>query len=380
MLIKTEDDVLDAFKEIRKGWGTPRNEDLRAIDAEFGKIKYKVLNNIAVNINWSYFFKDLCCRMVDIVNENPPGFNGESLAELLIDKHTKYGAEALTEWWGLGIAIRISSKLKRAINLKTTEEYIDPNDLEETFQDTLNDIIGYCILGTKRKESIVNIDDIKNVDLPEDGNVIKAIFEKQEILMAKYEPMEEKNGAIVPHRPWKIDDKFVQMRLKDMFWRFTEEICEALEFDHLLNFDNWKKRWEEDHQIRHFFEEMVDALHFLTEASIIANLDIEYLEHRYKAIMSTYPNFTAEEITTESIREHCMAIIGEMGLAANTLKNKPWKNTHMSTDENKFKQLLQNTWNEYLTLMADLGMGPKELYILYVKKNEVNKFRQRSNY
>lgn len=228
----------------------------------------------------------------------------------------------------------------------------------------------------------MNIDDFKNVELPADGNTIQAIFDKQEFLIAKYEPMEARNGAIVPERPWHIDDKFVQMRIKDMFWRFTEEICEAIEFDETTNLNSWKTRWDHDHHLRHFFEEMVDALHFLVEASIIAGLEVASIRDLYSMVLQSngLKDPASVAMPTSQLRARCMALIKPMGLAANCLKNKPWKNTHMATDQAKFKSLMYDIWQEYFMLMADLGMGPNDLYVLYVKKNEVNKFRQNSNY
>jgi len=228
----------------------------------------------------------------------------------------------------------------------------------------------------------MNVDDVTEVEKVYDHLVIDAIFEKQKTLMEKYDPIEEKNGANVPHPPYRIDDVKVQARVKDLAWRITEEISEAIEFEEDLDFSNWKNRWKDDHEIRHFFEEMADALHFLTELSIVTDLDMVIITDTYDQLVV---NGNVEDCSKSgpnhlALRIWCMGVIRKLGLACNCLKNKYWKNTHMATDDEKFKDLLYGVWREYLLLMANLGVGPQELYSLYFKKNQVNQFRIRSNY
>ena len=145
LVIEDKQDVLDAFKEIRKEWGGCISDNLLLIEKEIDSIRYRLDRMPADRINWVYVFKNLCNRMMDLISIND--FDREALAILLVEKHLKYGPAALTKWGAVGILIRIDSKLQRAKNLKLTEAYIDPSDLKESLSDTMNDMVGYCVLG-----------------------------------------------------------------------------------------------------------------------------------------------------------------------------------------------------------------------------------------
>lgn len=66
-------------------------------------------------------------------------FDSEKFAAFLVSKHKCYGAEPLYEAGLQGVITRIRTKLLRYQNLKNQAE-IDPDD-------SLMDIIGYCVLG-----------------------------------------------------------------------------------------------------------------------------------------------------------------------------------------------------------------------------------------
>ena len=64
----------------------------------------------------------------------------------------------------------------------------------------------------------------------------------------------------------------------------------------------------------------------------------------------------------------------------NCLKNKPWKQTHMLTDEPKFKNYIIKAFLGIIGIYIDNEYSEKDMYNLYFKKNAVNQFRQRSKY
>ena len=66
-------------------------------------------------------------------------------------------------------------------------------------------------------------------------------------------------------------------------------------------------------------------------------------------------------------------------MMCNCLKNKAWKQTNMLTDEVQFRSQLNLVWYDYVSLMS-LQMDAEEIAMVYLKKSQVNKFRQRSNY
>ena len=232
----------------------------------------------------------------------------------------------------------------------------------------------------------MNIDDVKVVDCPSDDRVWPAIFLRQAELAEKYSPIERRNGFYYPDvvlrsendvcliSAPKIDDAVFQNWLKGMFWRVTEEVAEALENpvdSEVLR--TWRNHFDTDTDLRHMLEELADALHFLVEVSI----SVGFSGRDICAIWDTLPVMS----DGASVRELCMDMIVSMGLCANTLKNKPWKNTQMPTDFGRFLGSLRVVWVSMVHLWRDgLGFKPVEVYTLYTKKACVNAFRQRTNY
>lgn len=138
----------------------------------------------------------------------------------------------------------------------------------------------------------MNIQDFKG-HIPE-GDMLAEIFTAQRELMEKYHPIEEANGGgiMVDEIPVEIDDRRGQGRLKELAWRVTEEIAEAM----------------------------------------------------------------------------------------GCLKNRPWKSTPLATDREHFYEELADATHFFIELLITAGIGPVELHDLYFRKNQVNQFRQRSNY
>lgn len=229
----------------------------------------------------------------------------------------------------------------------------------------------------------MNIDDVKNeIEVPED--IFADIFKRQHDLAVKYRVIEIKNGFWCPNLDdvEHIDSAQLQNWIKNMFWRTTEEIAEALEKIPLciqnsmvLTRDDWVRDWDKDPDLRHFFEEMADALHFLVEVSLTVELNPSILSNMWNTLNGCDDRLATRHVTSMSSR-----VVYAMGLAANTLKNKPWKNTQMTTDFSKFMAKLELTWKYFIELWKWLECTLPDIYQLYVKKSMVNKFRQDSNY
>lgn len=203
-----------------------------------------------------------------------------------------------------------------------------------------------------------------------EGDRLQAIFNRQKELMEKYHHIEARSGLCQTEDcPVNLNDKRGQARLKDFAWRMTEEVGEALDaYNH------------EDH----YQEELIDGLHFLTEFTILAGKDYNTIDDGpimkdhlvnlyYKATTSPeFPKMLVEKAVTDLVRE--------IGMCCNCLKNKPWKQTSMLTDVNAFNQRLYNVWVCYIKLLAVSGLDVDDIVNIYLKKSQVNKFRQRSNY
>lgn len=214
----------------------------------------------------------------------------------------------------------------------------------------------------------MNIFDVSEIEKPKDENYLRAIFERQHYLHEKYKPIEESNWiglALIKNRPFDINDKFWQYVIKDFCWRVVEELAECAEaIDNAKNakLDSNLRELETAHAI----EEVIDALHFYTELLIMTGIQWDYSKlDRWRIISSV---------------SQTVHIVEQMGLACNCLKNKPWKQTHIITDEQRFYDHLTEGYILLFDYLKSFDLSFEEIYVFYMKKSEVNKFRITSNY
>lgn len=195
------------------------------------------------------------------------------------------------------------------------------------------------------------------------GDRLVAIFNRQKELMEKYHDIEKRSGLLQTEDcPVNINDKRGQARIKDFAWRITEEVGEAL--------DAWCEGDDE-----HYYEELIDGLHFLTEMTILAGMDVESLV----GAKSDNLKWLYENRVEERVETMIFFLVRDLGMMCNCLKNKPWKQTNMLTDVNAFESKLRKVWLDYIGLVG-IDLSPDEIVDVYLRKSQVNKFRQRSNY
>lgn len=206
-----------------------------------------------------------------------------------------------------------------------------------------------------------------------EGDLLKAIFDRQKSLMGKYHDIELKSGLLQTEDcPVNLDDKRGQARIKDFSWRVTEELGEAL--DARANSD-------------HYQEELIDGLHFLTELTVLAGKDYDtilpegiptyYEDHLRDLVENAKRNIQWYGWDLDS---WVTQFIEQLAMMCNCLKNKPWKQSMMKTDQEAFYNRLTNVWVYYITILVVSGMGAEDIANVYLKKSQVNQFRQRSNY
>lgn len=206
------------------------------------------------------------------------------------------------------------------------------------------------------------------------GDMLKAIFDRQKSLMSKYHDIEAKSGLLqTPDCPVNLDDKRGQARIKDFSWRVTEELGEAL---------------DARNQNDHYQEELIDGLHFLTELTILAGKDYDTI---MGGVFSSYcPDRLRQMVEdaqdlmlyygSDRLDFWVTKFIENIGMMCNCLKNKPWKQSMMKTDKEAFYTKLNDTWLSYITILVVSGMTAEDIANTYLKKSQVNQFRQRSNY
>lgn len=228
----------------------------------------------------------------------------------------------------------------------------------------------------------MNVNDFKS-EVSSAPCMLQDIWERQWLLIEKYHPIEKKNGLLLSEdMPLNLHDRMAQARIKDMAWRVTEEMAEATGA-------------LEDHPdlTDHFHEELSDALHFLVELLISVNIGPAqftpcgitgdrligcYAENVFDNAAKTVYSFTVGD--KNEIWKASWQVIHELGQAMNCLKNKPWKQSHMLTDVNKFGTFMIRTFGAFLRLCAVAGMNERDIHDMYTRKNKVNQFRQRSAY
>jgi len=206
----------------------------------------------------------------------------------------------------------------------------------------------------------VNDADVKGLVIPKTPfEQIKGIFARQAELHEKYKGIEEGNGlglGFVVGRPFSIDDPVWQYIIKDYAWRVTEEITEAIE--------------AADHSKVHLVEELIDALHFYTEMLILCDIQPTHFEK--------YTPRPTVDLVKDPLQ--MLNTTYHIGIACNLLKNKPWKNTHVLTDWNRFVSSMVLGYVSLLNTIFHHVGSMEALYVFYHKKALVNVFRQNSNY
>ena len=69
-----------------------------------------------------------------------------------------------------------------------------------------------------------------------------------------------------------------------------------------------------------------------------------------------------------------------LNIARNCLKNKPWKQSQMMTDEINFQKEIVEGFIALMGAFSISGLSPETLYHIYFWKHEANVFRQKSSY
>lgn len=80
------------------------------------------------------------------------------------------------------------------------------------------------------------------------------------------------------------------------------------------------------------------------------------------------------------LKDLAWRVTEELGEAMNCLKLKPWKSTVQLTDVDHYLEEIVDALHFFIMLMQFSGFDHETAAKYYLMKNEVNKFRQRSNY
>jgi len=137
-----------------------------------------------------------------------------------------------------------------------------------------------------------------------------------------------------------------------------------------------------DMDVKEFDGQMEDRLDAIFQRQ--TELEKKYREIEGKALPCVVPDEVPVPVNSylgqHQIKEQIFRTIIELAEAADCMKNKPWKQTMMETDVTHMKEEMADAFHFFIQTCILMGIDAEELYNLYFKKSEVNKFRQRSQY
>ncbi len=226
----------------------------------------------------------------------------------------------------------------------------------------------------------MNINDVSKI--PQSSNYLKDIFKRQWELIDKYHDIEHQILGIEklnihPKEPINLSDPIFQYKVKGHIQRVLEEIAESYEVVQEERYGSGISHFE--HQV----EESVDALHFLTETMIMVHIEDDKLPS-LDEYFNTYNTFEYN-ILSNFEKEYQVdfmynQLFYHVSIPMNIFKNKVWKRTQMRTDEIKFQHCMKEAYKYLIYIFYFLGLKPVDIYEIYFKKSEVNRFRIRTQY
>ena len=90
--------------------------------------------------------------------------------------------------------------------------------------------------------------------------------------------------------------------------------------------------------------------------------------------------FRRSPVSSKPFDSELWSVVYHLGCASNCLKNRPWKQDHKLVDIEKFHGYMKSAFFQMISVFVLAGMGAEDIFNMYYRKSEVNKFRQRSNY
>lgn len=180
-------------------------------------------------------------------------------------------------------------------------------------------------------------------------DVLPKIFAHQKELMERFHHIELANLPELRHPsytlPLNLDHMRAQLRLKEYAGRITEELVESK-----LTTEIAKAR-----------EEVIDALHFLVELFIMLGLEAEFFDEDPEPYFFTGDGFGS--------------VMAKLWGAMNMLRFRPWKQTAVATDRDKFLVQIKSLWFRFADVFVELDMSTEEVLGIYLGKNAINHTR-----
>lgn len=148
-----------------------------------------------------------------------------------------------------------------------------------------------------------------------------------------------------------------QELFKKLCWQIVEELAEA------------KDAIEGELDDEHFDEELIDAFNF--------TLELHQLYGMAPSFDWTLPKGAQD---SEDFAGDVLTLIGNIGMTANCLKNREWRQSQYLVDLVVFEDRLKEIWTSFVTMFEHLGLSENRVKELWSLKYQVNLFRIKSKY
>ena len=152
-----------------------------------------------------------------------------------------------------------------------------------------------------------------------------------------------------------------QELFKKLCWQIVEELAEARE----------AIEGELDGEGEHFNEELIDAFNFM--------LELYQLYGMTPTFVWTLPKW-AQVLEDEDFAGDLLTLIGNIGMTANCLKNREWRQSQYMVDLIIFEGRLIRIWTYFVIMFEQLGLSETLVKELRTLKYQVNLFRIKSKY
>lgn len=149
-----------------------------------------------------------------------------------------------------------------------------------------------------------------------------------------------------------------QELFKKLCWQIVEELTEAMEA---------KDKNEKDHVL----EELIDAFNFM--------LELHQLYGMTPSFDWTLPKW-AQDSEDKDFAGDLLTLIGNIGMTANCLKNREWRQSQYLVDLVVFEDRLKRIWTCFVIMFEHLGLSENRVKELWSLKYQVNLFRIKSKY
>lgn len=149
-----------------------------------------------------------------------------------------------------------------------------------------------------------------------------------------------------------------QELFKKLCWQIVEELTEAMEA-------------AEKPDDEHLAEELIDAFNFM--------LELYQLYGMTPPLDWTLPKWT-QVLEDEDFAGDLLTLIGNIGMTANCLKNREWRQSQYLVDLVVFEDRLKGIWTYFVIMFEHLGLSENRVKELWSLKYQVNLFRIKSKY